>query len=362
MSAGRPVTGIGLACAAGTHPAALYASAEAGMMSLARDPELALADAGGDPLPLYTAPVLPADDGGVPARVETLAASALAALARHFPPPEPAAAVHLVLPSRDTARGEGIDEARLARALRRAAALPATVPVTCHYGEPLDRVLPAPPGDGTVLLGAADSVLDLEAAAALLDAGRLRVYRDENGLGLGEAGVFVALGPEGAPGPVRLAGWGGAGEPHAGAAGTRVLEGTVAAASAALAAAGLEAEAVEVVIHDLSLAPGDVLEWAQAAARLWPRRLDERRRLAVQAGEADPPLAPLPGGPEELGAAATGGDAGAASALRGLALAWGRLVHGLEPAAVALVVDAACAGRRVALVLEHEPPQGGEEP
>ena len=94
-----------------------------------------------------------------------------------------------------------------------------------------------------------------------------------------------------------LRGIGVAAEPNARNPDLEITEGLSSAISQALAQAGLDASDIQGIVHNLGAETVQSLEWLQTTQKMWPQRVDEQQRMAVQMGEieqAEIPDDPIP--------------------------------------------------------------------
>ena len=181
-----------------------------------------------------------------------------------------------------------------------------------------------------VIFGGADSLISMDACLTLNDQGRLNTVSNSNGIIPGEAAAFVVLqNKETAPSNTTptlayLSGLGVADEPHARDADLHATEGLSSAITQAITQAGIAATDIEGLVHNLGAETVEVLEWDQTTKKIWPNRVNEQQRMAVQLGEleqADNPEDPIP---RALHPYKTMGETGAAALPMQLAtaLAW----------------------------------------
>ena len=182
----------------------------------------------------------------------------------------------------------------------------------------------------TVIFGGADSMISMNKCQELNDENRLNTLANSNGTIPGEAAAFVVLQRTDAaanntsPALAYISGLGVAAEPHAHEADLHATEGLSSAITQAITQAGIAAVDIEGVVHNLGAETVHVLEWSQTTKKIWPTRVNEQQRMAVQLGElekADTPDDPIP---RALQPYQTMGDTGAAALPMQLAtaLAW----------------------------------------
>ena len=181
-----------------------------------------------------------------------------------------------------------------------------------------------------VIFGGADSLISMDACLTLNDQGRLNTVSNSNGIIPGEAAAFVVLQTKETasnnitPTLAYLSGLGVADEPHARDADLHATEGLSSAITQAITQAGIAATDIEGLVHNLGAETVEVLEWDQTTKKIWPNRVNEQQRMAVQLGEleqADNPEDPIP---RALHPYKTMGETGAAALPMQLAtaLAW----------------------------------------
>lgn len=348
---------FGLHTAAGDQPFALFAAAGAGL-SLAR-PDAGIEAPGHDGLGREAVMACPVLEDLEIEYGERLAALALPALAGLLEEAGPGAAARdtrilLLLPSQGMPRGAFLSPGALAARLRQALDLPADQPLEVHplagslTGELRQAAQALSEGQaGCILFGAVDSLLDPLTLEALGRERRLLTGGTDGGCVPGEAAVFVELLPSaGAPsGCPRITAFAEAEEPEAGRPDETRLQGLQRMLSQLAEQAGHSIEALDCLALPLAGEPHRALEWFQAANRLWPLRLDETRRLAMQQGEADAPQPDAPEDREILDPAGLLGDTGIVEPLLGLALACARFEFAWAPLDRAAVVETPDGGR-----------------
>lgn len=155
----------------------------------------------------------------------------------------------------------------------------------------------------TVIFGGADSLISLFTCQDLHDAGRLNAAGKSAGIVPGEGAAFVVLQTKDAaaknttPALGYLSGLSVAPEPHARDADIEATVGLSTAINQALTQAGIGATDIQGIVHSLGAETVHAFEWYQTTKKLWPRRVDEQQRIAVQIGEieqADIPDDPIP--------------------------------------------------------------------
>lgn len=214
---------------------------------------------------------------------------------------------------------------------------------------------------GTLLLGAVDSWFDDHLLASLAMAGDLFTENRHAGRIPGEAAAFVALQPrgmaDGGKALARLRALAVEAEPEAGRPDETVLCGLARAIERVAQHAGRQPSDIDCLVAGLALDPRRQVEWQQAENRLWPVRLDEARREAMQAGELDAPQPDT--GPEReiLDPAAVLGDTGVAETLLGLILAVERFSFAWPRQSAVVVTELGEQAARAALWVEPLAPQ-----
>lgn len=154
-----------------------------------------------------------------------------------------------------------------------------------------------------VIFGGADSLISIFTCQDLHEAGRLNAVGKSTGIIPGEGAAFMVLqSKEGAAGNANkplayLSGTGVAPEPHAIDADIEATTGLSTAITQALTHAGIAATDIQGIAHGLGAETVHAFEWYQTTQKIWPRRIDEQQRVAVQLGEieqADLPDDPIP--------------------------------------------------------------------
>jgi hypothetical protein len=154
-----------------------------------------------------------------------------------------------------------------------------------------------------VIFGGADSLISMEACQKLHQADRLYVAGKRAGIAPGEGAAFVVLQTNDSaktnttPALAYLRGLGVAPEPNARDSDLEATEGLTSAINQAIAQAGIAATDIQGIVHNLGAETVQSLEWYQTTQQIWPRRISEQQRMAVQLGEierADLPDDPIP--------------------------------------------------------------------
>jgi hypothetical protein len=142
-----------------------------------------------------------------------------------------------------------------------------------------------------VLFGGADSLISMDTCNKLNDAYRLNTESSREGLMPGEAAAFILLQSSEAaknnPSPplAYLRGLGVAAEPNASDADLEATEGLASAITQATTQAGIQSTDIQGIVHNLGAETMQSIEWYQTTQALWPRRVSEQQRMAVQLGE-----------------------------------------------------------------------------
>lgn len=181
-----------------------------------------------------------------------------------------------------------------------------------------------------IVFGGADSLISIFTCMDLYEEDRLNIAGNTEGIVPGEAAAFVVLqnkdkaDKDSTPILAYLLGVGVAAESHARDADLEATEGLSNAIGLALAQAGIFAHDIQGVVHNLGAETVQSVEWFQATQQIWPRKVSEQQRIAVQNGEikqADIPDDPIP---HRLLPYMTMGEVGAAALpmLLVTALAW----------------------------------------
>ena len=154
-----------------------------------------------------------------------------------------------------------------------------------------------------IIFGGADSLVSIYTCMDLHNENRLNIVGKREGLVPGEAAAFVLLqSAESAmknttPALGYLRGMGIAAEPNARNADLESTEGLSSAINQSLAQAGITATDVQGIVHNLGAETVQSLEWHHTTQAIWPRRVSEQQRMAVQNGEieqAEIPDDPIP--------------------------------------------------------------------
>lgn len=181
-----------------------------------------------------------------------------------------------------------------------------------------------------IIFGGADSLVSIYKCMDLLSEDRLNIVGKTEGIVPGEAAAFVILqvqeeaAKNSTPVLAYLRGLGVAAEPNARESDLAATEGLPSAINQALTQAGMAATDIQGIVHNLGAETVQALEWYQTTQTIWPRRVDEQQRMAVQLGEIDQPEIPDDPIPKIVLPYMTMGEVGAASLPIHLAtaLAW----------------------------------------
>ena len=181
-----------------------------------------------------------------------------------------------------------------------------------------------------VIFGGADSLISIDACLKLNKEERLNTIEKTEGVVPGEAAAFFLLqnkdeaDKHAMPILAYLRGVGVAAEPNARNADLEATEGLSNAIGQALTQAGIEASNIQGVVHNLGAETIQSLEWYQTTQAIWPRKVSEQQRIAVQNGEIEQAEIPDDPIPQTLLPYMTMGEVGAASLPMQLAtaLAW----------------------------------------
>jgi len=181
-----------------------------------------------------------------------------------------------------------------------------------------------------IVFGGADSLISIFTCMDLHEENRLNFAGNTEGVVPGEAAAFVVLqtkdraDKDNTPILAYLRGIGVATEQHARDADIEATEGLSNAIGQALAQSGLVAEVIQGVVHNLGAETVQSLEWHQTSQAIWPRRVSEQQRIAVQNGEIEQAEIPDDPIPQSLLPYMTMGEVGAAALPIQLAtaLAW----------------------------------------
>ena len=314
QSTGVAITGLGLACHAGDRPCELICSV-LGQISGVRlsDAHKVKPREGGANVMSRIAPVQDVHDIRAAVRMQTLAATALANIEEQLPDNIEAEKLLIVLmvnPELIT-HHDKIDPLPLQQSLLEETTSLDTATFrilsnsTASSSSAL-RTAIAEMHQGkwqAILLGGADSLISMDTCIKLNEAQRLNTTASRAGLVPGEAAAFVLLqsSDEAAnnttPTLAYLSGLGIAAEPNARNADLEATEGLTSAINQALAQAGIQSADIQGIVHSLGAETAQSLEWYQTTQAIWPRRVSEQQRMAVQLGEikqADLPDDPLP--------------------------------------------------------------------
>lgn len=204
-----------------------------------------------------------------------------------------------------------------------------------------------------VLFGGVDSLVNAASMMDLYRADRL-MTEHVDGVAPGEAAAWLVLrrvGEDGQP-LAMLDEFGVAREPHFATREGHALTGLASALQQALQAAGVMAQQVAAVVTAQSGETADKLEWQQVRRAVWPLRLPEEQRVAMQAGEVTAPQPPPQKEPELLEAHRVVGETGAAALPLSLAMACGYLEFDCREQALLDTQGDSSPSRRFCIVTE----------
>jgi 3-oxoacyl-[acyl-carrier-protein] synthase-1 len=149
-----------------------------------------------------------------------------------------------------------------------------------------------------VIFGGADSLISMEACLKLDEAKCLNTAGKKAGIVPGEGAAFVVLQTNDTaktnttPALAYLRGLGVAAEPNARNSDIEATEGLSSAINQAITQAGIAATDIQGIVHNLGAETVHALEWYQTSKKIWPRRISEQQRMAVQLGEIEQPDIP----------------------------------------------------------------------
>lgn len=307
------ITGLGIACHAGDQPYELISSiiGQVGGVQLSEEYQFK-SSKGTDVVPRM-APIETFGDMADRERMRQLAATALADAAAQLSvnvKPESVLIVVSVNPEL-LIRYKKIDTQHLQNHLaentpRLSSATYRILPNNTGLNSGALRTVIAELNEGkwqAVIFGGADSLISIFTCQDLHDAGRLNAVGKSAGIVPGEGAAFVVLQSKDAaaknttPALGYLNGLGVAPEPLARDADLEATEGLSTAINQALSQAGITATDIQGIVHGLGAETVHAFEWYQTTQKIWPRRVDEQQRAAVQLGEieqADIPDDPIP--------------------------------------------------------------------
>lgn len=313
-SAPIAITGLGLACHAGDQPFELISSilGQVNGVRLSKAFKFIPANGSEEALPRM-APVVDIFDIRAYMRMRQLTTTALSNIAAELSDdvkPENLLIVIMVDPALITNDSQ-IDPQQLQSIL--IAEIPSftsatfrILPNTSASGSSVLRLSITELNQGkwqAVIFGGADSFISMETCKKLHQDKRLNIVGKSQGIVPGEAAAFVVLqSTESAtkntiPVLGYLRGVGVAPEPNARDADIEITEGLSNAIGQALTQAGIAAIDIQGVVHNLGAETVQSLEWYKTTQQIWPRRVSEQQRMAVQMGEiekADIPDDPIP--------------------------------------------------------------------
>ena len=312
-SAPIAITGLGIACHAGDEPHNLIRSiiAQVSGVRLSEEHQFIQKD-GKSALPRM-APVLELLDDSERDRMYALAKIALENIATNFPAnikPESSVVV-IVVDTELLTRFKKIDVQHMQDYLTGNIPLLSSTTFRILPNDAVSsttalRTALAELNDGqwqSIIFGGADSLVSIYTCMELHNEIRLNIVGKREGLVPGEAAAFVLLqsavsATKNTTPPLGyLRGVGVAPEPHARNADIESTEGLSSAINQALTQAGIAATEIQGIVHNLGAETVQSLEWHHTTQALWPRRVSEQQRLAVENGEieqADIPEDPIP--------------------------------------------------------------------
>lgn len=308
------ITGLGMACHAGDQPYSLISSV-LGQMSgvVISDAHKVKWKANGAKVQTRMAPVEDVYDIRPHIRMQMLTATALANIEEQLPDNIDAEKLLIVLivnPELITHNGK-VDPLPLQHSL---------IEETYGLDTATFRILPnslsssasklrasiAELNEGkwqAILFGGADSLISMDACLKLDQANRLNTVGKTEGIVPGEAAAFVLLqsaddaAKNTTPILAYLRGLGVESEPNARVADLEVTDGLSIAIGQALTQAHITALDIQGIVHGLGAETVQSLEWYQTTQKIWPRKVSEQQRIAVQNREieqADIPDDPIP--------------------------------------------------------------------
>ena len=308
------ITGIGLACHAGDQPFELISSilGQINGVRLSKAFKFKPADANEEALPRM-APVVELGDMSDRYRMYKLSTIALSNVAEQLPADINVERVLIVItvdPELIT-RFSKVDTQHLQSFLvklipRIATATFRILPNISTSSSNALRTSLAELNEGkwqAIIFGGADSLISIYTCQDLHRDNRLNIVGKSDGIVPGEAAAFVVLqSTESAtknttPALGYLRGLGVTAEPNARDADIEATDGLSSAITQALAQAGIAATDIQGVVQCLGAETVQSFEWFQTTQKIWPRRVSEQQRMAVQLGEieqADIPDDPIP--------------------------------------------------------------------
>jgi len=308
------ITGLGIACHSGDQPHNLIRSV-IGQMSgvcLSEDHQIP-SDDGSTVAMARMAPVAEYGDMPERERMYQLTTNALRNAAAQLPAnikPDSVLIVIMVSPEFVT-RFNKIDTSHLENYLKAEIAGLETItfrimPNNLSVGSSAFRSAISELNEGkwqAIIFGGADSLISLDKCLELDEDKRLNTVGKRDGLVPGEAAAFVVLqSTESAtksttPVLAYLRGLGISVEPNARNADIEATDGLSNAINQAFTQAGIGATDIQGIVHNLGAETVQSLEWHHTTQAIWPRRVSEQQRLAVQNGEieqAEIPDDPIP--------------------------------------------------------------------
>jgi 3-oxoacyl-[acyl-carrier-protein] synthase-1 len=312
-SAPIAITGLGLACLAGDQPYELISSMLGQISGTELSDEYKIMSDDGTYLVPRMAPVPSFGDIPERERMYQLTTNALSTAAAQISPslePESVLIVIMVAPEFVT-RFKKVDTLHLQSYLTEK---------TPRLESSTFRILPNNTGSSTgvlraaiaelnegkwqaVIFGGADSLISIFTCQDLHSDDRLNVVGSTEGVVPGEGAAFVVLqstetaNANTSPPLGYLRGLGVEAEPNARDADLAATEGLSIAINQALTQADIAATDIQGIVHNLGAETVHAIEWYQTSKKIWPRRINEQQRVAVQLGEieqADTPDDPIP--------------------------------------------------------------------
>ncbi len=304
------ITGVGVACHAGDQNYELISSILGQISGVEiSDEYMFMSDVGADIVPKM-APVADLADLPATVRMYSLSATALNNVGAYAPANAGLLIVLMVDPELIMFNG-AVDVAHFQAYLMEevpnlAAATFRIQPSNSDSGAGALRTAIAELNEGkwhAVIFGGADSLISVDACRELHQDERLSCVGRSAGIVPGEGAAFVVLQTKDAAAKNSISalgylnGFGTAPEPHASDADIEATAGLSTAITQALTQAGIAATDIQGIVHGLGAETVHAFEWYQTTQKIWPRRIDEQQRVAVQLGEieqADLPDDPIP--------------------------------------------------------------------
>lgn len=149
-----------------------------------------------------------------------------------------------------------------------------------------------------VIFGGTDSLVSTETCLELSDENRLNTVKENEGIVPGEAAAFIVLQSTDnavkntSPALGYLRGMGVTAELNARDADIENTEGLSSAINLALTQASLKATDIQGVVHNLGAETVQSFEWYKTTQQIWPIKISEQQRLAIQMREIEQPDIP----------------------------------------------------------------------